>query len=350
MKRFLKILLILVLFPAAVLLFLILYATVTDYRPDEKEIVFQSNGTRDTLSDTAIYKLLIWNIGYGGLDSQMDFFYDGGKKVRTPESQLNQNLDNIEGFLAATDSVDFALFQEIDISGKRSYHVNEVQRFADLFAGYSAIFGKNYDVFFVPIPFSNPMGSVHSGLLSLSHLSPLEVSRFSFPGQYAWPKRLFMLDRCFLVMRYPVSDGKQLLVINTHNEAYDDGSIRNQQMAYLKQFLLREYELGNYIVVAGDWNQCPPSFIPRFTGEVFDTIDYKGIEPDFLPSGWNWIYDSTIPSNRRIDIEYIKGKTRTTVIDFFLLSPNLQSAGCSTTDLGFAWSDHQPVQIQIAFQ
>jgi endonuclease/exonuclease/phosphatase family metal-dependent hydrolase len=350
MKRFLKILLILVLFPAAVLLILILYATITEYRPGEKEIVYQSEGSQDTLSDTAVYKLLIWNIGYGGLDSQMDFFYDGGKKVRTPENKLNQNLEHIEDFLAATDSIDFALFQEIDISGKRSYHVNEVQRFSDLFSGYSSYFGKNYDVFFVPVPFSNPMGSVHSGVLSLSHWHPLEVSRFSFPGQYAWPKRLFMLDRCFLVMRYPVTDGKQLLVINTHNEAYDDGSIRNQQMAYLKQFLLTEYEQGNYVVVAGDWNQCPPFFKPHFTGEIFDTIDYKGIEPDFLPMGWNWIYDNTKPSNRRIDIAYSKGKTRTTVIDFFLLSPNLQSAGCSTTDLGFAWSDHQPVQIQIAFQ
>ena len=208
MRRFLKILLILLLLPAAVLLFLIMYATVTDYRPGEKVIVFQSDGSQDTLSDTVVYKMLIWNIGYGGLDSQMDFFYDGGKKVRTPESRLYQNMDNIEDFLTATGSVDFALFQEIDIAAKRSYHVNEVQRFSDLFAGYSAYIGINYDVFFVPVPFSNPMGSVNSGLLSLSYLKPQEVSRFSFPGHYGWPKRLFMLDRCFLVMRFPVSDGK----------------------------------------------------------------------------------------------------------------------------------------------
>ena len=46
-----------------------------------------------------------------------------------------------------------------------------------------------------------------------------------------------MLDRCFLVNRYPVSNGNELLMINTHNSAYDDGSLRKQQMDFLKDFL-----------------------------------------------------------------------------------------------------------------
>jgi endonuclease/exonuclease/phosphatase family metal-dependent hydrolase len=194
------------------------------------------------------------------------------------------------------------------------------------------------------------MGSVNSGILSFSRYSPSEVTRISFPGEYSWPKQLFMLDRCFLVMRFPLSGGKQLLVVNTHNEAYDKGNIRDEQMAFLKKFLLSEYEQGNYIIVAGDWNQCPPDLHPGFTEDVFDTIDYKGIEPGYLPSGWTWAFDSTMPSNRRVDIAYVKGTTRTTVIDFFLLSPNMRSSACKTIDLGFACSDHQPVEIKINLQ
>jgi endonuclease/exonuclease/phosphatase family metal-dependent hydrolase len=350
MRRYLRIMLFFILLPAAVLLLLILYATFTDYRPAEKEIVYNSDGAADTLAESAVFQLLIWNIGYGGLDKQMDFFYDGGKKVRTPKNQLEKNMTGISQFITSTDSVDFILLQEVDVSSKRSYHLNEVSQLTRDCGDRHVYFGKNYDVFFVPLPFTSPMGGVNSGVLSLTHFNPLEVSRISFPGQYAWPKRLFMLDRCFLVMRFPLSNGKQLLIINTHNEAYDNGSIRDQQMAYLKQFLLKEYETGNYLIVAGDWNQCPPSLKPRFAGDVFDTIDYKGIEPDFLPNGWNYTYDSTIPSNRRTDVAYIKGKTRTTVIDFFLLSPNLHSHGCRTTDLGFTNSDHQPVQIKFSLQ
>jgi endonuclease/exonuclease/phosphatase family metal-dependent hydrolase len=348
MRKFVKLSLVLVGLPAAILLFLILYATITDFRPPEKEIVFKSDASFEILADTAVYRLLIWNIGYGGLDKQMDFFYDGGKRVRTPVAQFKQNLSGIEKFIAGAELFDFVLLQEVDVSSKRSYHFNEVRKFTENWGGGYTCYGKNYDVFFVPVPFQDPMGAVNSGVLSHSHFKPMEVSRNSFPGHYGWPKRLFMLDRCFLVMRFPLTNGKQLLVINTHNEAYDNGSIRDQQMAYLKKFLLTEYEAGNFLVVAGDWNQCPPDFKPRFTGDVFDTIDYKRIESD-LPSGWSWVYDSTIPSNRRVDIAYVKGKTRTTVIDFFLLSPNLHSTGCRTTDLGFACSDHQPVQINISF-
>jgi endonuclease/exonuclease/phosphatase family metal-dependent hydrolase len=326
------------------------FATVTDFRPPQKLTVYQANGKADTLPDSSAFRLLIWNIGYGGLDSQMDFFYDGGTKVRTPKVRLEENLAGLEKFLAGVDSVDFTLLQEVDVSSKRSYHVDEVRRFTGAPEDRFAYYGKNYDVFFVPVPVAHPMGSVNSGVLSLSRTRPSEVSRISFPGQYGWPKRLFMLDRCFLVMRFPVSHGKELLVINTHNEAYDNGSIRDQQMAYLKKFLQGEYQSGNYLVVAGDWNQCPPDFKPAFTGEIFDTIDYKGVESDFMPSGWKWVFDNTVPSNRRLDAGYEKGKTRTTVIDFFLLSPNLRSLGCRTTDLGFAWSDHQPVQIKFALQ
>jgi len=170
------------------------------------------------------------------------------------------------------------------------------------------------------------------------------------PGQYAWPKQLFMLDRCFLVMRIPVNNGKELLIINTHNEAYDDGTIRDQQMNYLKAFLLKEYNKGNYIVVGGDWNQCPPGFTPRFDGEIFDTVNNKAIERDYLPADWQWVYGSQIPTNRRLDIPYTRGLTLTTVIDFYLLSPNVRSMAVKTIDLSFENSDHQPVSLKIALQ
>lgn len=350
MKRIFKILLFIILLPCVILILLILYATITDYKPAELTSVYQSDGMNDTLSHAKKYSLLIWNIGYAGLDKQMDFFYDGGKRVRTTKDQLDQNISCIEKFIMDADTVDFKLFQEVDISSKRSYHRNEVKRLTENLSNDHVFYGKNYDVFFVPVPFTNPMGSVNSGVLSFSRYKPSEVIRISFPGQYSWPKRLFMLDRCFLVMRFPLAGGKQLLVINTHNEAYDTGIIRDEQMAYLKEFLLKEFDQGNYIIVAGDWNQCPPDFQPRFSGEIFDTLDFKGIEPEFLPAGWSWVYDSTLPSNRRVDIAYTKGTTKTTVIDFFLLSPNLRSSGCKTVDLGFTCSDHEPVQIQFTLQ
>ncbi|NJM15622.1 MAG: hypothetical protein HC896_09855 [Bacteroidales bacterium] len=95
-----------------------------------------------------------------------------------------------------------------------------------------------------------------------------------------------MLDRCFLLQRFGLSNGKQLVVINTHNSAYDDGTLRNLQMNYLKTILKNEQASGNYIIVGGDWNQCPPGFIPNYNGHVFDSVQLKTITQDYLIN-WN---------------------------------------------------------------
>jgi endonuclease/exonuclease/phosphatase family metal-dependent hydrolase len=347
MRRFVKIFILILAIPLVILTLLIAYASLSDFRPSVSEFIKSRDNTSLPLTDSLPFNMLIWNLGYGGLDKGMDFFYDGGKEVRTPKQQLLSNIKQITEYLAANDSLDFMLLQEVDVKSRRSYHVNEVDSLKKELTAFQAYYGKNYDVFFVPLPMSNPMGSVNSGLLSLSQNIPAMVERISFPGHYAWPKRLFMLDRCFLVMHYPLANNKELLIINTHNEAYDDGSIRDQQMAFLRNYLLTEYNKGNYIIVGGDWNQCPPELHPEFNGEIFDTVNNKGIGAGFPESGWNWAYDNSVPTNRRLDVSYKKGVTLTTIIDFFLLSPNISQIKCRTIDLRFENSDHQPVMLQF---
>jgi endonuclease/exonuclease/phosphatase family metal-dependent hydrolase len=155
-----------------------------------------------------------------------------------------------------------------------------------------------------------------------------------------------MLDRCFLVSRYRLDNGKNLLVINTHNSAYDDGTLRSRQMAYLKTFLIQEYEKGNYVIVGGDWNQCPPSFSPEFDRNLMDDENRMDIERDYLPK-WRWAYDRKVPTNRRLVAPYDKRTTLTTVIDFFLVSPNVEIKQVQGIHLEFEHSDHHPVKLEI---
>ena len=91
--------------------------------------------------------------------------------------------------------------QEVDKKSKRSYRINEYDSIKNAFTKYQSFFGKNYDVFLVPTPPLSPYGKVLSGLMSLSKFQAAEVVRHSFPGNYDFPKGLFMLDRCFLVKR-----------------------------------------------------------------------------------------------------------------------------------------------------
>ena len=344
-KKILKALLIVLLILVLGFVGLIIYAVITDYKPQVKEVVSVSDKP-DKLSDTIKLSLLTWNIGYCGLDKAMDFFYDGGKKVFTPEKNCISNLDAIERFLRQNDSADFIFIQEIDKVSKRSYHINEYDSLVKKLPGYYPFFGKNYDVFFVPVPPSSPMGKVLSGLAIFSKYRPLSSVRYSFPGEYGFPKQLFMLDRCFLVNRYSLENGKELLIINTHNEAFDPGNIRKAQMAYLKDFLLEEYKKGNYIITGGDWNQSPPEFKPDFSGNQVNTLQMM-MTSDYLPSEWKWIFDRRTPSNRSVIAAYDPSTTTTTVIDFFLLSPNISPISVKGINLNFENSDHNPVKLNV---
>ncbi len=342
-RPFLYLLLILV---GAFSLFL-LYATIDDYRPHE--LTDQPTDCEaDILDDSLRFNLMIWNIGYAGLDASMDFFYDGGEQMRPDNFLVRRNMEGITSTLIPYIAYDFIMLQEVDQKSKRSYLINEYQVIKNQFKDYHSSFGKNYDVGFVPIPVTEPMGMVNSGLMTLSSHFPSSVVRHSFPGNYSWPVKLFMLDRCFLVNRYLLDNQKELVLINTHNSAYDDGSLRTQQMDYLRDYLLSEYEKGNYVIVGGDWNQTPNGLKPELPSHLFDTENLTYVEKDYPAPGWDWAYDTSLPTNRRLATPYDKSSTLTTIIDYYLASPNVELNEVKTIDLNFQYSDHQPVILKAS--
>ena len=341
--KLLKYLLWVVIALAGLFIVFLAFSTIDNYNPPASENILSADDP-DILSDST-FTAVIWNIGYAGLDSTMDFFYDGGKKVRPDKEGVERNIKGIQYVLESFRETDFILLQEVDKGSKRSYHYDIYGTLEKQFNEYTSNFGKNYDVAFVPLPPKAPMGKVLSGLQTLTLSEPESVTRYSFPGNYSWPMSVFMLDRCFLLNRHPLAGGKELIIINTHNSAYDDGSLRKEQMDYLKNILVDEYRKGNYVLVGGDWNQCPPDFEPQLEPEVFDTDALIYIEEGYPEPGWSWAYDQTIPTNRRVLRPYKSGDSPTTVIDFFLLSPNIEILEVSGRDLDFAFSDHQPVHL-----
>ena len=352
LKIILKIFLGIIIILALGFISLILYAIVSDYKPDEKELLSQPENP-SVLKDSSVYTLLTWNIGYAGLDKGMDFFKDGGTKVITPEDNFWENNSAIADFLMDNNTVDFILLQEIDRKSKRSYHTDQYLELSEKLPGHIPFFAKNYDVFFVPVPPSNPMGKVESGIAAYSKYTPVSSVRYSLPGDFGFPTQLFYLDRCFMVSRYRIENGKELVLINTHNEAFDEGgNIREAQMESLKKFVMNEYNSGNYVIVGGDWNQYPPDFKPDFSANKvftgkFGNFNLTGIESDYMPGDWKWIYDPTTPTVRTLTAAYDPASTPTSVCDIFLISPNLESVSVKCHHLGFANSDHNPVIIQV---
>ena len=328
----------------------LIFGTLNDYQPEEVISMELKNNQEVMPKDSAVLDFLIWNIGYTGLGNESDFFLDGGTMVRTTKELNQQYLDGVVSTVKSQADADFILLQEVDLKAKRSYKVNTYEKIASSLPDFTRSHAMNFNVKFVPKPLISvsPIGQVQSGLATYSKYKISKSTRYQFPGSYGWPTRAFHLDRCMLETRVPLENGKELIVINSHNSAYDGGVLKPQEMAYLKEHLLKEYDKGNYVIVGADWNQCPPGFAyDTFSKASAEDYHQDNIAKDYMPEGWQWAFDETVPTNRKLSTKYVKGETFTTLIDFYLISPNLDLIDVQGVDLDFAYSDHQPVRLKI---
>ena len=327
---------------------IILTGIFTDYHPKEiSELEISGNLEKAQISDS-IFTFLSWNIGYGGLGAEMDFFYDGGKMVRPPLKLVEKYTVGILDFFNANDSIDFILLQEVDRKSTRTNFQDELSMLDGILINYSSSFGYNYKVQFIPIPLTRPLGQVEMGQANFSRHKPASSERYTYHSAYSWPKQLFMPDRCFVVSQFNLSNGKELVVINTHNSAYDsEGKLRNIEIPLIRDFMLNEFNQGNYVVAGGDWSQNPPDFKPEKLRTNYQAAKTEMLDEMFFPKGWKICYDEKTPTNRKVDIPLTKGKTEATVIDYFILSPNLDLTEIKTHSLNFQYSDHNPVFLKI---
>lgn len=348
MKAVIKYVIFAVVVLLAVLLMFIIFSTYKDYQPAPRQTLLLKQTDHDTVHQKE-FNMLIWNVGYCGLDKDMDFFYDGGKNVRPTMDVFQDNLNHVYNFLSQQDSIDFILLQEVDSCAKRSYYVNETDVFADGLIRHKPIYCLNYKVRIVPMPFMKPMGEVNSGILSFFKYPVYLSERYSYPANYGWPMKVFMLDRCFQLNRIQLADKHDLVVINLHNSPYDDAAdLRFYELSLLRGMILNEYSKGNYVVVGGDWNMCPGDYDNFTYLTTFKKKEKTAKIPDeFFPENWHWGYDKTIPTNREVYQPYVLGETPTSTIDFFLCSPNVTIESVKAINLNFEYTDHQPVWIKF---
>jgi len=321
---------------------------ITEYHPlSEEKLTIKGTG-KEFPKGQREFTFFTWNIGYGGLGEGMDFFYEGGKRVKPDKAEFLGYFKGIEQTIHQIDTADFLFIQEIDIQAKRSYFIDEEASILKILPAYCSALARNYDFRYVPVPFTNPMGRVVAGLATISKFSPVTTERISFTGDFSWPKRLFLLKRCFVVMRFDLTGGKQLVIINTHNSTFDKGGrLRKSEFLKLHEFITNEFFKGNFVIAGGDWNNNPRGFDPEKikTGDVVKYVE-PPIDATFL-TDWEFVFDTLSPTNRDVDIPYEKGKTKTTIIDFFVISPNVELKTVKTLVDNFANSDHNPVIMKV---
>lgn len=346
----------------------VLYLTVTEYKPEAVEEVdvrdwnynagpsfelLHAIGDPIAVGDSITLASL--NTGYAGLDERADFFMDGGDGVKPSKEQSKENLMNLIGTIRGL-TADVYFLQEVDTDSSRSYSVDQAHMYHTLSGsqtspkdGLFSAHTLNYSCSFVPYPWP-PIGKVHSGVQTLSSFTISKAERIALPCPFKWPVSAANLKRCLLVSYVPLDNSdKQLVLVNLHLEAYDDGEGKAAQTKMLMEFLTSEYEKGNYVIAGGDFNQTFPGALDAFPIKDADLWTPGVLEDAILPEGWQFAYDLTTPSCRLLNEPYDPDSENTQfyVIDGFILSPNVELNAVETLNAQFEYTDHNPVRLEV---
>ncbi|MBR5345502.1 MAG: endonuclease [Clostridia bacterium] len=355
MRKLLRILGILIGFVLLVAVLGVGYLTITEYRPKDVEEVKVEGSVSRRVAAGEVLNVVTWNIGYGALGDNADFFMDGGTSVYTADNErVQQNLAVITAKLTELNP-DFILLQEVDADSSRSHDVDERDLIQRALAGNTGVqrvtaFANNFKAF-VPYPLP-PIGKVDSGLYTLSAVEVASAERISLPCPFSWPIRTVNLKRCLLVTRIPVQNSdRELVLVNLHLEAYDDGEGKVAQTRQLAEFLQNEVDKGNYVIAGGDFNQV----FSNIDTSAYLLVEKDGWQPgsidaDQFDARLALRMDNSAPTCRSLK-QAFAGASRETfqfyMIDGFIISENVRVQLLQTIETNFVASDHNPVRMQF---
>lgn len=339
----------------------IIYMQMNYYRIEDHTALETGNNQEQILKPGETYTAVTCNIGFGAYGPDYSFFMDTGEmedgtrtagkygKAISKES-VETNTEKAAEALEKLNA-DFMLLQEVDVDADRSYHINQKETLMKRFGDYGNVFANNFHSAYLFYPFSDPHGAVEAGLLNFSRYEIAEAERRSYPVDNSFVTKFTDLDRCFSVMRLPVEGGKQLVLVNNHMSAYDEGGlIRAQQLELLNSVMEEEYEAGNYVIVGGDFNHALGEAVAegfpskqKFPAWVSILTQEEMAEGIRIVQAEN---ELEVPTCRGADIPYTKGVNFTTVVDGFLVSDNVK-ATAENVDTDFGYSDHNPVLLRF---
>lgn len=335
---------------------------------DNYELEIKSGEAVKAQVDKDSFKIVTYNIGFGAYSPDFSFFMDSGTmkdgtKVSGSGSKAKDKqtvLDNTNGAIAAVEKADadFVFLQETDVKSTRARGVNQLEMFTEKMTAFSYVYAENFHSAYLAYPLHDFHGKTNAGLVTFSAYKPTSAIRRSFPVDNGFPTKFFDLDRCFSVTRLSLSDdrlGHELVLINAHLSAYDEGgTIRAQQLEMLNGVLKEERDKGNYVVVGGDFNHDIASAYAKAEGK--DSMTYFDSEQNIPPwvfqitdgdltEGYKLVASLNCATCRSTDMPYTAGVNYTVVLDGFIVSDNIRVDKAENIDTGFKYSDHNPATM-----
>ncbi|HRO03632.1 MAG TPA: endonuclease/exonuclease/phosphatase family protein, partial [Terricaulis sp.] len=215
------------------------------------------------VADDAL-SITVWNLGYGGLGAESDFISDGGEHMFPPSrAAVRANVDFIAETLAGEQS-DVIVFQEIAHDGPVNYWVNLKGAIDRTLADRDSAFFADFQTRLLPWPLR-----LEHGQAIYSNYAIAETTLVPLPAE---DSAIFGVKRRYasLVARLPRADGGAgWTIASVHLAAFDeDAAVRTRQLHELLAWAQSEYERGQRVVLAGDWNfQIAATDFPHTTAQ-----------------------------------------------------------------------------------
>ena len=303
------------------------------------------------------YTAVSYNVGFGAYTADFTFFMDGGKESRARSKDSVEDCIGGSAETALSFVPDVVLFQEVDTDSTRSWHIDEARMIRELFereGDWDSVFAQNYHSAYLMVPLTKPHGKSNSGLLTMSRMDITSSLRRSLPIATGF-KKILDLDRCYCISRIPVENGRDLVLFNVHLSAYGtDAAQGNAQLEMLAADMEKEYEQGNYVICAGDFNH-------DFTGDSREYFnpgtdrDYSWCQPfpdQVLPQGFSkctGYAQGMTATTRDTDIPYSE-ESFTVILDGFIVSDNVLCTYVQNMDTAFEYTDHNPVVMRFVLK
>ena len=301
------------------------------------------NGPDRTATAGAALRMVTWNIGYGSLGAGADFVADGGRSFRPIGRRgIAAAAEAIGETLAGFDA-DLLLLQEMAAASFATRSVDVKGSVLRRMKGYRAAYWEDFATTMLPPPFD-----ISNGMMTLSRVSAPECAARALPQEPGFRFGFLKKHYGALATRIRTEDGREWAILNVHLSAFDDGGrVRAKQVAALMEMAEAEYRQGSHVVVGGDWNmRLVDTSFPHETEEKFLSWIHD-FPRETVPEGWTFGIDPSVPSVRSLNRSYEAGINYVTIVDGFLVSPNVAIKRVETCDLGFLHSDHQPVMASL---
>lgn len=334
----------------------IIYVAMQYSRIEDNLKIQPERNVEEVAKSSATFSAMTYNFGFGAYDNEYSFFLDKGKdengkklagKYGKAVSKENTQKNTQGSATLLKDNIaDFVFVQELDTDSSRSYNINQFDYLnQNVFAEYSQNYAVNFHSAYLILPLNDPHGTSNSGVATYSKFKVNENIRRSYPVDKGVAK-YFDLDRCFMLSRIPLDNGKSLTLINNHMSAYDKGGkIRKLQLEFLNTILKSEREAGNYVVVGGDFNHDLHNGAISFpTKQPYPDWVAKMSNEDF-PQGFSIVASKNVGTCRSAEIPYTQGYNFEVVVDGFVVSDNIEVVSVQTIDNQYKYSDHNPSKM-----